>query len=149
MADKFIIMQGIAIIVIAAITVYIAYQQWKTNRDKLRLSIFDKRFSVFIGLMKLHVYILQHVDASTEALNEFKLVYLEGQFLFDNDIAEHLDNVYNQAVELQANKELLSAEGLQPDVKRNVNTRNYEITQWFLENFKQEKSRFKKYLRFK
>ena len=32
---------------IAIITTYIAYEQWRTNRNKLKLDLFDRRFAVY------------------------------------------------------------------------------------------------------
>ncbi len=49
---------------IAIIAVYIAYQQYNTNRQKLRLDLYDKRFKVFLGLQSLLIHILQTADVS-------------------------------------------------------------------------------------
>lgn len=53
---------------IAIITAYIAYQQYNTNRQKLKLDLYDKRFKVFLGLQSLLIHILQTADVSDEAL---------------------------------------------------------------------------------
>jgi len=45
--------------VIAGVVAYIAYQQHKTNRDRLRLDLYDRRLKVFEGLMVLLSIIFQ------------------------------------------------------------------------------------------
>jgi hypothetical protein len=40
-------LQGSLTLVIAVITVHIARQQWKTNAQKIKLDLFERRFRVF------------------------------------------------------------------------------------------------------
>jgi hypothetical protein len=38
---------------IAVLGVYIAYNQWRTNKDSLRERLYEKRFDVYKGTQKL------------------------------------------------------------------------------------------------
>src|SRR5271170_90498 len=41
------VLQGLMTPVIALIAVYIAWQQWRTNADKVKLDKFDRRFPIY------------------------------------------------------------------------------------------------------
>lgn len=57
---------------IAIIAVYIAYQQYKTGRDRVRLDLYDKRFMVFDGLMDLLAHIMREGNVITKLYNKDK-----------------------------------------------------------------------------
>ena len=71
---------------IALIAVYIAYQQWETNRQKLRLDLYQKRFAVYENVLAFYhiLYAGDHVtDKERFAIeNNFIKSCRESQFLF-------------------------------------------------------------------
>lgn len=71
---------------IALIAVYIAYQQWQTNRQKLRLDLYQKRFAVYENVLAFYhiLYAGDHVtDKERIAIeNNFLKSCRESQFLF-------------------------------------------------------------------
>jgi len=144
------ILQALLTPLIAIIAVYIAYQQWKTNRDKFRLDMFDKRFKVFDGLLKLYIHINQNGNVSNEALVEFGSVYKEGQFLFDEDIKDLLNQSYKKAFKLHKFDRKIEKKG--PALVNNGQKLNDEINcilTWFRDQFMIVETRFDEYLRFK
>jgi hypothetical protein len=56
---------------IAILAVWIACQQHKTSRYKLRLDLYDKRFNVFHKLISLVSSVVQQGNVTDEQLNEF------------------------------------------------------------------------------
>jgi len=38
---------------IGCVTAYIAWQQWRTAKNKFRLDLFDRRFPMFVATMRL------------------------------------------------------------------------------------------------
>jgi len=38
---------------IAIMMAYIAYQQWRTNKDKLKMDLYDRRYNISIGTVPL------------------------------------------------------------------------------------------------
>ncbi len=66
------IFSGLLTPTIAIIAVYIAYQQLKTNRYRVRLNLYDKRFKVFRGLMDLLAHIMREGNVITKLYNKDK-----------------------------------------------------------------------------
>jgi hypothetical protein len=95
------ITQAILTPLIALIAVYIAYQQYDTNRQKLRLDLYNKRFEVFLGLQNLLLYIGQHADVNSEALYNFEVTTSQSVFIFDKDVSDYLQKVAKKARNLR------------------------------------------------
>ncbi len=102
------ISQGLLTPVIAGIAVYIAWQQYAVNRDKLRLDQYEKRLRVYQALMRFIGSLLMHADLKTEDLVEFNTGAAETDFVFSNDeaIRNLIVNVRNVALSvMSANSE--------------------------------------------
>jgi hypothetical protein len=54
---------------IAILGIYIAYQQWRTNKNRLKLELFDKRYEIFTNIKKFIANIL------TSALSNRVLIF--------------------------------------------------------------------------
>ncbi len=98
--------------VIAIITVYIAYQQYQTNRYKLRLDLYDKRFKVFLGLREFLSNIIQNADVSNEAIFQFNLATSESVFLFDKEVSNYLQNIKEAAINIRKQNSRLHSSNL-------------------------------------
>jgi len=86
--------------VIGIVVAYIAYQQYKTNRDKFLFALYDKRLKVFEGFMELFVAIIQNKQVSSEVWNKYRLGTSEAVFLFDQDVSDFKKTVDRKALEL-------------------------------------------------
>src|SRR5436305_15211555 len=71
--------------------VYIAWRQWRTARDRLRLDLFDKRFAVYAATMKFLSAIITsgRVDRN-EAFN-WSVAVRDAKWLLNAEIAEYFD----------------------------------------------------------
>jgi hypothetical protein len=144
----FRILQGLLTPVIACIAVYIAYQQHKTNRDKLRLDLYNKRYEVFYSLMKLLGHIFHNKGkVELEQVDEFSREAKEAVFLFDKDIVTYLDTIKKNSRDLWAAKEELK------DVPRGKerSEKAREVTNllhWSTNQGKIATEKFSKYLKF-
>lgn len=91
---------------IATIAVYIAWQQWKTSEDKLRLELYQKRFVVYENTLALRQILLSMPPIPSEARflieSNFIKSYRESQFLFKCD-----DGVFQLLGEVQSRTTLL------------------------------------------
>ena len=99
---------GFGTLVIGAITVYIARQQWLTNRNQLRLHLFDKRFDVYKAAMTLTTVIMVK-DITGEEVHEFEVATRSALFLFGKngkEIQDYCDKLRNEAFNLLADQRL-------------------------------------------
>ncbi|TAN38604.1 MAG: hypothetical protein EPN25_13390 [Nitrospirae bacterium] len=87
---------------IAILGIYIAYQQWRTNKKRLQLDLFEKRYAIFINIKKFIANILTsgivEQGAEIQFLRDTKSVL----FLFDENIANLTSEMYQKANKLNA-----------------------------------------------
>lgn len=143
----FRILQGLLTPLIAIIAVYIAYQQHKTNRDKLRLDLYNKRYEVFYSLMKLLGHMRQAGKIEPEQVNMFLKESQEDVFLFGKDIVSYLETVRKKALDLwETNEEL---KDMPRGKERNKKVREAtNLLHWLGEQFVVAIDKFGKYLKF-
>lgn len=67
--------------IIAVVATYIAYQQWKTNKQKLILDRYDRRLKVYEEVTQIIRLILRDSKASNEDLIKFRNAVTEVDFL--------------------------------------------------------------------
>ena len=135
---------------IAIIMVYIAYQQWITNRLKFRHELYESRLRTFHETIQLMSIIIQLGYARREQIIDFRLKVIENSFLFGNDIKDYLNEVYEKARKLRRTNEQLTTF----HKRRNQKEEDYEkfskedeiLFQWFVKQPEEAKEKFKKYL---
>jgi len=143
------IFSGLLTPTIAIITVYIAYQQLKTNRDRVRLNLYDKRFKVFRGLMDLLAHIMREGNVTDEALYKFNADTNEARFIFDKEIQDYLQSIYEKAVDIQTKNSERQEPNLQEEKRAQLARDVGEIKKWMNKQFEVSRELFGKYLKFK
>lgn len=85
---------------IAAIAAGITLRQWATARQAHRLSMFDRRWTVYKGVRQLvgEASLKGFVDEA--ALRRFLLATEGAAWLFDKDMGVYLDELYNKSLRL-------------------------------------------------
>ncbi|WSH67085.1 hypothetical protein U8Q05_12015 [Rhizobium ruizarguesonis] len=85
--------QLITTVVIGVIAAVIAWRQWRTARDKIKLDLFDRRFAVFMDVRKLVSEAAQARAFSDPALpNE---VVARARFLFGPEIQKQVSDLHS------------------------------------------------------
>jgi hypothetical protein len=69
--------------------------QLKSQELQLRIGLFDKRYEVFHATMVFITIIMQNVNLTMEDLMKLLRDSKYKEFLFDSDIKEYLDELYN------------------------------------------------------
>jgi hypothetical protein len=88
--------------VIAILGAYIAIQQWYTAQNKLRLDLFEKRFSVYNAARNLIGSIVTSGKAKDDELFKYLTGTREAKWLFNVDVANYLEQrLYRPALDLQ------------------------------------------------
>jgi len=134
---------------IAIVATYIAWQQWKTNRQKLNLERYDRRLRTYEEVRKILSIIFRDANATTEDLLKFRTSVSEADFLFGPEIPEYIDEIYKRGLSLwRWNQEYRDgkqgmAEGY--DHKKVVGEKHKELD-WLVSQFEPAKEKFKKYL---
>jgi len=141
--------KGLLTPLIAVVTTYIAWQQWKTNQQKLILDRYDRRLCVYEEVRKILSIIVRDAKASYDDLIQFRTAVSEADFLFGPEIPQYIDDIYKRAVKLQYwSGEYRDSAQEKPegyDHNKVVEGMHTELT-WLTEQFEPAKKKFKQYL---
>ena len=130
---------------IAIIAVYVAWQQLKTNRRKLKLDLFEKRYAVFEKIGEFIGAILTsgrvQEGGDTQFLIDTKAVGL----LFGAEISTFISDIYGKAVHLHALETEL--EGSTGEVRTSNIKEQREIKDWYSKELQRLDARFSEFLK--
>jgi hypothetical protein len=136
--------------VVAIVVVYIAYRQWLTAKDKLKLDLFEKRFKVYEASIKFISSIINNNGmVSNEDMNDFIFNKNCSKWLFNEEIYGYLsEQIYERAIDLNVlNMELKDmGEG---DQRTNIAHNQGEIRKWFNSQYRILDELFYPFLRLK
>ena len=68
----------------------VSYQQFRLAREKFKLDLFEKRFSVFAAARRLLTVVLSEANVTLPHLFEYRAAVAEATFLFGKDITDYL-----------------------------------------------------------
>lgn len=134
---------------IAIITVYIAWQQWKTNKKKLFLDLYDRRLKIYEEVRQILSIILRDARASYDDLMKFRRAVSEADFLFGSEITIYIDKIYQRGVKLEYwNREYRDFTQPIPEGydHKKVCDGMHEESVWLMHQFEPAKEKFKRYL---
>lgn len=104
--DDFLkILQGLLTPVIASIAAYIAWQQWKTNQQKLNLDRYERRLKIYQEVRQILGRVLGAGKATSNELVAFITAVSEADFLFDADVPAYIDEIYRRGLNLWSFRE--------------------------------------------
>lgn len=114
---------------IAIAVAYIAWQQWRTARNRLRLDLFDRRFAVYQQTRDFLVRRMALGQLETSEITDFTIKIRVSKWLFNSAIADYLENqIAKKAMDLSAlNKEL---ESITDDERTHNVSRQRELKNW-------------------
>jgi hypothetical protein len=94
------ISQGLLTPVIGIITTYIAWQQWQTNRNKLKLDRYERRLQVYKEVVRFIGIAIQNANYDNNELMTFRPKVSEADFLFEEEVGRYIDELHRRAVKL-------------------------------------------------
>ena len=134
---------------IAVFGSFIAYWQWRTAQKKLKLDLFEKRFSVYDTARTFIASVMTSGKAKDEEMNKFHSGARETKWLLNDDIATYFDEqISKNAGELQTLDAEL--EGVPVGDERTENVRRQgEIKKWLIAQYKVLDEKFSPFLKLK
>jgi uncharacterized ubiquitin-like protein YukD len=134
---------------IAIVATYIAWQQWRTNKQKLTLDRYDRRLRIYEEVRKILSIILRDAKVSFDDLLKFRTSVSEADFLFGEEISKYIDEIYRRGVQLEYwNGEYRDYSQVKPEGYNHskvVEGMHAELD-WLTKQFEPAKQVFKKYL---
>lgn len=88
---------------------FVAWRQWRTARNKLKLDLFDRRFAVYDAARNLLASIATSGKVKEDELTKFMIGTREVRWLLNKDIEEYLRVIYVDAVHHQTTDDELNS----------------------------------------
>jgi hypothetical protein len=125
-------------IVLAILGSYIAIQQRRNARRKLKLDLFDKRFPVFQSTKNYLGHVLTGSYKDKALQQEFLVKTRGAGFVFDQKIKAYIDEVWEKSVEL---------DGWSQDQNTSEHSgQRAAHLKWFTSELSKIEERFRKYM---
>jgi hypothetical protein len=78
-------------IVVGCVAAYVAYRQYKTAKDKLRLDLFEKRYTIYLEVKAILANTLQHGTVTYEEISDFYRKVRSAELLFGPEIEAFIE----------------------------------------------------------
>ena len=139
---------------IAVIAVYIAWHQWKTNRNKLKLDIFDRRFAIYKKVEKA-INLINSESNPDGILDDLRTFYhstfVEAYFLFGEEIQDYISMIFDKGNKYWAQERILKSTQLNKkphydDAAAQASEIQLKEKEWFYAQNKLLAKKFEKYL---
>lgn len=132
---------------IAVLGAFIAYWQWLTAQNKLKLDLFDRRIAIYDAARTLIASVKTNGKANDEELRTLESGIRSARWLLDEDIETYFENeLRRKAVELLTLDNEL--QGLPAGDQRDKNVRKQsELRSGILDQYNVLDRNFEKYLR--
>lgn len=89
--------KAVLTLIIAALAVYIAWQQWRTNVQKLHLDLYAHRLRIYGEVKKFLGYMLGSPTGEFGEMFEFLRETSEADFLFGEDVRKYIEDICKHA----------------------------------------------------
>jgi hypothetical protein len=129
--DLFIIFQGLLGLVVAASVALIAYRQWRTEQNKLKLELFDRRWKIYGDVNEVLGHIFREADADLPVISQYSKAIRDVDFLFNKEIYEYFDELRKKIILLRTSRERFSPLPVGEERTRWVNE-NHETLMWIV-----------------
>lgn len=141
--------QGLLTPVIGIATTYIAYQQWKTNQNKLNLDRFERRLQVYKEVVRYISVAVRDASYGNGELMTFRAKVSDADFLFGEEVSKYIAELHRRTAKLaQWHNEYRDASQPQPESydHQKVVDEMHKEQMWILEQYEPARNIFKKYL---
>lgn len=134
--------------IIAVTTTLIAIFQWRLERQRWRLSLYEKRFETFRAVSEFISFLCMHGPCEHKDEIEFLQKASRNRFLFGPEIMEYIDEIYKKSVERNYLEETIynSRGDALTDYRGVLATRSGELSKWFSDQLQAVDEKFKEYL---
>jgi len=89
-------------VMIAVAAFYVAYQQYKTNKNKLKLDLYDRRYKVYQSVVKFITGAVQDRNVTNVEITTLQRNTRDSIFLFRAEVIEYINELVQRGSQLQA-----------------------------------------------
>jgi hypothetical protein len=153
MAQKFLfaleVFKGLLTPLIAVVTAYIAWQQWRTNERKAKLDRYDRRLRIYQRVIEFIGIATRDFKPEPRDVITFNADTAEADFLFGSEIHAYIRELAQRAMKSRAAHLEYRDYTQQPppgyDHKK-VTDEMHKQSEWLAEQYEAAPQKFRKYL---
>lgn len=132
---------------IAIIVAYIAWRQWETAKEKIKLDLFDRRFSVYNAVRECLLLSVTRAELSSDEKYNYSVGVLGSKWLFNDAIFNYLNkDLGGSVLELYGLGPALSGN---PIFDEQTRARRYELVGLLNEQLMMLDKKFEKFMQLK
>jgi hypothetical protein len=125
------VLSALLVPTIAIVGVFIAYQQYQINKQRLRHETYERRLAVYKTVQRYLSIIMRDRQTNYKNALKFSIEASEATFLFDNSVQKLVDEIYKKSVMMIAIHETMypsdGEQGLPVGKERNIASEQYSI----------------------
>jgi hypothetical protein len=141
------IVKTVLLLLITVFTAYTARQLYQANKDKAKAALREKRLGIYNEVMRILTLVARDGDIVSEELQAFRSRTHESGFLFEQDVADYINDIYARSQKLRSTNSLLKSASLPIGEDRdNITVENSKQLIWLADQLPYVKKKFEKYL---
>jgi hypothetical protein len=133
---------------IGVFVAFVGYQQYRISRERFKLDLFEKRFSVYKGIQVFLTHILINANFELEQFYKFRADTQDATFLFDKDITDYIDLIDKKSLEFNCLCDELKSIPVGEERTKKCEEKG-RLLKWLIGQLPKLKEVFAPYLKFK
>lgn len=130
---------------IGVVGVVVLVNQYRLERLRWRLALFDKRYAVYLAVSRFLSNIMATANVTNDQLFTFLRETRDQEFLFGKEIHDFIDKLYLRGVDLDTVNKTLESTPVGEERNRLVD-QSSKIFHWFRDQFAESRKLFGEYL---
>jgi hypothetical protein len=136
------VLSALLVPAIAIVGVYIAFQQYRNNQQRLRHETYERRLAVYKSVQCYLSEILRDGKTTYERALQFNSEASEVAFLFDESVQNRINEIYEISIDMVgAYKKMHPSDGLPGlpvgDERNKIAKENSELLKWHIAQLKE------------
>lgn len=145
------ILSALLVPVIAIVGLYVAYQQYQINKQRLRHETYERRLAVYKSVQRYLSEILREGKTTYNRAHQFNSEASEAAFLFDSSVQDKIDEIYQKSINMAFTYEKMYPEDGSPGIpvgeeRNKVVEENSALREWHMKELKSSRKFFAKKL---
>jgi hypothetical protein len=146
MEDLIKIFSALLTPIIAIVTTYIAVQQYRLSKFKVRHELFERRLAVYKAVMEFISSTSRHKSNVDESAVRMIRETADSYFIFKTDIAEYIRVLYDKGIDLSTINLELSDPTMERGERKLKSKERSDMLKWFGQQYDITSDKFRKYL---
>jgi hypothetical protein len=146
MADIISYLSPSATLIVGLSVAFIAFQQWRVARNKLRMDLFDRRYKVYDATRVFLSVILRDATFTDSDLFTFYAGTSDAEFLFRSDVLDYLAQIRKRALDMRTHQKVYEPLPAGDERSRHVQAEHDQLL-WLSEQLTAMAKTFAPYLR--